>query len=209
MGIFQYLASIKAYLKSGKIGGPPTQVRQRRMVSGFTIIEMIVVLGIVSALTTILVGYTRQSTKQLLLSSKEAEILSLVSRAKFLSIETFFEDLGGSGTPRKTCAYGINVDKTRNEIFIFQDRAPAVPGCSIATNKYELGQDGKLDVVTIDTDTMSLGGDLQDIVYIPPDPTVIINAAPSKTSATIEINLTDGSGGFTVILDNAGQVRAQ
>jgi len=178
---------------------------------GFTLIELMVVISIVTFLTTILVGYSRQSGRQLLLSSTEAKILSLVSRAKFLSIETFFRELGGSGSSRKICAYGVHVDG--DEIFIFQDRVPDPPGdCSAATDKYESGAidarlSGDLDSVKIDSNLMTLDGTLKDIVYIPPDPDVVINNS-STGDATIEVSLKDGSGDFVITVNNAGQVRA-
>ena len=64
---------------------------------GFTLIELMVVMSIVAFLTTILVGYSKQSGRQLLLVTTEAKILSLISRTKCLSIETFLKDLVGSG----------------------------------------------------------------------------------------------------------------
>lgn len=177
---------------------------------GFTLIELMVVMAIVAFLTTILVGYSRQSGRQLLLSSTEAKILNLVSRAKFLSIETFFKDLGGAATPRKICAYGIHVDASANEIFIFQDRMPEGAGCP-ASDKYEPGVNdarlfGELDSVKINPDLMTLSGTLGDIVYIPPDPDVVINDS-GVGDATIEVNLKDGSGGFVITVNDAGQVK--
>jgi len=183
----------------------------RRNGAGFTLIELMVVMAIVTFLTTILVGYSRQSGRQLLLSSAEARILSLVSRAKFLSIETFLKDLGGAGPTRKVCAYGVHMDTVKNEIFIFQDRKPAAAGCP-ASDKYEPGANdarlfGELDSVKIDPDLMTLDGTLKDIVYIPPDPDVIINNSGAG-EATIKVDLKDGSGGFVITVTNAGQVRA-
>ena len=168
-------------------------------------------MSIVAFLTTILVGYSKQSGRQLLLVTTEAKILSLVSRTKFLSIETFLKDLGGAGPTKKICAYGIHVDTSKNEIFIFQDRVLAGIGCP-ASDKYEPGANdarlfGELDSVKINPDLMTLSGTLDDIVYIPPDPDVVINHS-SAGDATIEVNLNDGSGGFVITVTDAGQVRA-
>jgi len=189
----------------------PTHGCDPQKQGGFTLIELMVVLSIITILTGILVGYSKQNSKYLLLSTTEARILSLVSRAKFLSIETFFQDLGGPGTPRKTCAYGVHVDTSANEIFIFQDRVPSVSGCP-ATNKYEPGPNdarltGELDVVKINPELMVLGGNLSDVVFIPPDPDVVINNSGAG-EASIDITLVDGTGSFSVIVTNAGQVKA-
>lgn len=180
---------------------------------GFTLIEIIVVMGIIAVFSAILIGYSRQSSKNLLLTSTEAKLLSLVSRAKFLSIETFFEQLGNPPSERKICAYGVHVDYSTNEIFIFQDRVPT-DNCGNATNKYEPGGndarlESELDFVRVDTNILKLEGSLDDIVFIPPDPDVIINNNPSIRDATIEIGLIDDPNAFTITVNDAGQVRRQ
>lgn len=179
--------------------------------SGFTLVELMVVLTIITVLTGILVGYSKQNSKYLLLSTTEARVLSLVSRAKFLSIETFFEDLGGPGPTGKTCGYGVHVDTSANEIFIFQDRRSAVPGCP-ANNIWNPGLDerltSELDSVKINPELMTLGGTLRNVVFVPPDPEVHINGPSGDESASIDITLVDATGSFSVTVTNAGQVKA-
>jgi len=69
--------------------------------TGFTLIETLVVITIVGVLSSILVGYSRQSGKIIALTSTEAKFLSLFSRAKFLSIETFFDQLDNPPTEKR------------------------------------------------------------------------------------------------------------
>jgi len=180
--------------------------------SGFTLVELMVVLSIITVLTSILVGYSKQNSKYLLLSTTQARVLSIVSRAKFLSIETFFfQDLGGPGPSRKTCGYGVHVDTSANEIFIFQDRRPAMAGCP-ANNIWNPGLDarltGELDSVKINPELMTLGGTLRNVVFVPPDPEVYINGPSGDESASIDITLVDTTGSFSVTVTNAGQVKA-
>ncbi|MEK7182769.1 MAG: prepilin-type N-terminal cleavage/methylation domain-containing protein [Patescibacteria group bacterium] len=67
--------------------------------SGFTLIELLVVVGITVVLTTIVAGYSREGGRQLALVGTETKMLNLLSRAKFLSVETFFGG-GRSGEQR-------------------------------------------------------------------------------------------------------------
>jgi len=189
-----------------------------RKQGGFTLIEILVVMGIIGVLSAILIGYSKQSSKNLLLTSTEAKSLSLISRAKFLSIETFFEQLGNPPGGRKICAYGVHVDYDENEIFIFQDRAGAGDSnCNGATNKYESANDGRLtgelDSVKINTSILTLSATstdrLNDIVFIPPDPDVVINNDAAIRNATIEVGLTDESNSFIITVNDAGQVKRE
>jgi len=180
---------------------------------GFSLLELIVVMGIVAILTSILAGYSRQSSTQLILSSKEAQILNLISRAKLLSIETFFQEIGSQPTPLKICAYGIHVDTTANEVFIFQDRMPEATGCGSSDNSYNSSDDARLtselDVVKINPETLALSGTLQDVVYIPPDPDVVINNNDAKKDASIKVDLVSGSRSFIINVYKSGQVSVQ
>ena len=187
--------------------------------NGLTLIEVLVVMGIIGILSGILIGYSRQSSKNLLLTSTEAKLLSLVSRAKFLSIETYLDELNG-GENTKTCAYGIHIDYDEEEpiIFIFQDRASG-DDCDSADDTYsdsegseDVKLESELDLVRINTNILALDNTsdykLHDVVFIPPDPDVVINSVESVEFGTIDIGLKDGSNAFTLTINDAGQVRA-
>ncbi|MBI2010642.1 MAG: hypothetical protein HYS89_00130 [Candidatus Colwellbacteria bacterium] len=163
-----------------------------------------IVVSIIVILSSILIGYSSQSSKQLLLTSTEAKLLSLISRAKFLSIETFFTE-----DDPEICAYGVTVDQAAGEIFIFQDRDPECPADDRYNEDDDLRLTGELNEITLDLNVMRIGDDtsLEDIVFIPPDPDVEIN--DGQTEASIVVELVDGSGDFTVTVNEAGQVKAE
>ena len=198
MGILQRSASIRT---------EQTETQD----SGYTLIELLVVVGIIAVLSTMLVGFSRKNNQQLILVSTEAKVLSLISRAKFLAIETFFEDLGGSPAV-KICGYGVHVDRAAGEIFIFQDIQTGMASCP-ANNIYG-GRDNKLsgglDVVKLDSSVVSIKNNtnLKNINFIPPDPDIKINGG-ADTSAFIDIGLVDGDGSFKIVVTDAGQVRAE
>lgn len=183
--------------------------------SAFTLVEVIVVMSIIVVLSTILVGYTRESGKRLILTTTEAKMLSLISRAKFLSIETFFKEQEGPGNGEKICGYGVHVEG--NELFIFQDKVASQDPCSSSnyswntnnSNDFKMG--GELDRMIIDTQIFKMTSTLQNIVFIPPDPDIVINGdkdSEDYTSEGITINLVDDNDeGFTIKVDNVGQVK--
>ncbi len=180
--------------------------------AGFTLLEILIVVSVITILSAMLAGYSRQSGRQLLLATTEANLLSLFSRAKFLSIETFFQEADSPGGS-KVCAYGVHVDRSAQEIFIFRDGIPELGSCP-GDNVYKSGSNdlrlsGEIDGVKLNADVLSLGtGSLDDIVFIPPDPEVVINGS-GDTSATLVVNSLSGAGDFTITLNKDGQVKAE
>lgn len=184
---------------------------------GFTLIEVLVVISIVGILTTILIGYSRQSGRNLALTSSQAKLLSLVSRAKFLSIETFFDQLDNPSGDMRICAYGVHVDEESNEVFIFQDRMDlSISDCDSSNNifdsQYDLRMTGELDELKLDGRVLEVrespATTLGNIVFIPPDPDVVINGSPGTTEGVIEIGIVEDVYSYTVRVDKSGQVKS-
>ena len=48
---------------------------------------------------------------------------------------------------------------------------------------------------------------LSDLVFIPPDPDIEIN--DGQTSASVIVELADGSGDFTITVNNVGQIKTE
>lgn len=172
---------------------------------GFTLIEILVVMAIMVVMASILVGYTRQSGRQLILTSTEAKMLSLISRAKFLSIETFFQE-----ESQNICGYGVHVDTNADEIFIFQD---LTGGSCPGSNVYENGErlSGELSEVELNTNLFDMSGFSGDIMFVPPDPDVFVNGSEigPGTEESLTVEAIDGSGDFTIAVNGFGQVRAE
>jgi len=191
----------------------------KRKCGGFTLIEMLVVIGVIGVLTAILIGYSRQSSRNLALTSSQAKALSLFSRAKFLSIETFFDQLDNPPDDLRICAYGVHVDQETGEIFIFQDRVEEDPidedECSSSNNVFDSDDDvalsSELDYMKLDDRILEIRENpattLENVVFIPPDPDVIINDNPSDSEGAVEVGLIDDEFSYTITVDRSGQVR--
>ncbi len=177
--------------------------------SGFTLIEMLVIISVTLILSAILIGYSREAGKQLLLINNQAKLVSLVARAKSLSIITFLENTLPTGQNEpKMCGYGAHLERNSGEVFIFRDMAV---DCSASDNKYTSSDTkltGELNVFKLDTKVTQFASDntLNDIIFIPPDPTIIINSDRSVQDAVIGIETKDGSGKVVVKVNNAGRI---
>lgn len=181
--------------------------------SGFSLIEMLVVMSITLLFSTILIGYARESGRQMLLISSQAKIVNLISRAKSLSVTTFVDVLPAANAP-KICGYGVRVDKEARQVFIFRDSAlncsdPASPNYRVFDKEgLDVKLSSNLDVFSI-PDTIQFGtatatDDLIDVLFIPPDPTIVVNAGASE-SAQVTLQSKDGNLNF-VKINNAGKI---
>jgi len=94
--------------------------------TGFTLVEAIVVIGIMVILTAILLGYSRNSEKQIIFFKEESLLIGSILRAKGFAIETFQPEInpGVSLPSRIICGWGVNFDRINNKYTVFADLAP-------------------------------------------------------------------------------------
>lgn len=164
------------------------------MNKGFTVIEMIVIIGILSLLSAILVVYIRAGENQIVLFREQAKVIGILSRAKSLGISTF----GRAGVP---CGYGVHFEMS-GTFLIFKDLAS---NCQASDQKYsgsaELLPNESFQLnpaVKFETLTLS------DILFIPPDPLVVIT--PPQDQATIIIKPVGAENSATIRINSAGQI---
>lgn len=181
---------------------------------GFTLIELVIVIGIVGVLTGGLAFYGRSAERQIILFRDQAKIVAALLKAKSLTISTY------SSEADAPCGYGVSFDQPSKTIIIFKDRA-VNPNCSDADNVYtgnspcivaDLNVDCELEKLTLDAKTIEFSNlTLKDIVYIPPNPDVIITDIDGveQTSAQIEIQTFDGAVKRTITIINNGQITTQ
>lgn len=149
--------------------------------SGFTLIELIVVVAIISIMLSIAVVSAPANHREFLLSTSQEQLRTLISRSRALSINSVAR---GQVLVGQQCGYGTRVDKALNSAFIYYscDSKTFGPGST------ELS--GTLNQMTLDK-SLSFSSD-EDIFFLPPDPTVYISG--SMTPSSVTVGITAGNG---------------
>jgi Tfp pilus assembly major pilin PilA len=73
----------------------------RKSGAGFTLIEIVVVVGIVMVLSGMTLAYTRTNERQIALFTDQAKVVGALGRAKALTLQRYKQDPDAS-----TCGYG-------------------------------------------------------------------------------------------------------
>jgi Tfp pilus assembly protein FimT len=151
-----------------------------RCLAGFSLLEVVVTIGVMMILSGIMLGYNRTSGRQLALYSSQAKVVGFLNRAKAAALEK--KDLAN----KKVCAFGVRFrDQSKpNSMILFAD-LPSSPnsGCD-SNNKIYGGQDEYVSELALDegieirdfTPSSGSGGDAGgsnnqnniDIVFEPP-----------------------------------------
>lgn len=170
---------------------------------GYTTLEILVVISVTTMLTGIMILYSRTSENQIALVKEQAKVVNAFVRAKALAAETFAEN------DPKPCAYGLFLDG-RNFI-IFRDLPdPAAPeDCNSANKQYDsLNQEELFDSFVLDEHINIQGSatTFSEVIFIPPDPSTIINLDPGTDGAQLVLQTIDGSASSGIKINSAGQV---
>lgn len=166
---------------------------------GFTLIEMLVVIGILSLLSGIFIVYSRTGEQQILLFKDQAKIVGAISRAKSLSASSYRASLTQTDN---SCGYGVHFEFP-NTVIIFKDFAE---NCELSDQRYtssnaaENFESFKLDS-RLKFDALT---NLSDIVFVPPDISAVIT--PEQDEAVIVIKTIDDKSSATIKINSAGQV---
>lgn len=171
------------------------------MNKGFSMTELLVVFGIITILSGGLVLYNRAVERQIILFKEQIKVFSAIQKAKSLALGTFAAELA-------PCGYGVHLSEQNAMIIFGEISSSGDSKCSdidfIYTSYDQIFEEIKLDKVVKFSE---LG--VNDIIFIPPDPTVIINGDISKDEALIKIKTVDNKGEKIIKVTNAGQITAQ
>jgi type II secretory pathway pseudopilin PulG len=164
---------------------------------GFTLIDLVVVIGILSLLSASLITYSRAGEKQIVFFKEQSVVTASIFRAKNLAISTY----GRNGAD--SCGYGVHFELGRlpNELIIFNDKA--ANGTCLKPGKYD-GQGEDMEKITIDS-RVKITGAPKDFIFVPPEPTV----SPAE-KIVIKLELVDDpSRSATITVSPAGQITVQ
>ncbi len=176
--------------------------RNSRLVWGFTTIEMLVVIGILSLLSATLLVYNRTGERQISLIQEQAKIISLLYKAKSFTLATF-------GKNEAPCGYGVHFE-VPDTVIIFKEISPSNdPGCLDIDFIYSPSLGEKIEEFKISSNVKLVDSGvsgLKDILFVPPDPIVILDNDLFKTEALIKIETIDGNGERLIKVNNGGQI---
>ena len=179
-------------LETARPEGPSDRARARAWsLTGFTLVEMLVVVGITSMLAGAILSYTATSRDRVALSVEEAKLAQTISRAKSLALTTYARD-------EIPCGYGVSLNYDANAYELFAYTPPLK----------EDGTEGRCGVIlTLDDANKSerelfafspnvVFGEgeerLEHVLFVPPRPsTWIWRLGDTTTSTSGRIYLTN------------------
>ncbi|MDE2019517.1 MAG: type II secretion system protein [Patescibacteria group bacterium] len=191
------------------------------MRQGFTLLEIIVVLGIMVILTGIALSYNHASQTEVALSVEEAKISQFILLAKSLSIATY----GSSGSgPGLVCGYGMYFNAAAQTYGIFQfepAQDQGITACrdvpnpvgSITAAEIKPYTAGTWNVHVANGVILQSGG-ASVILFFPPTPKIYVSADSSNSNwgfsqptPTGYVHLKAGNGDTrTISVNPMGQV---
>ena len=163
---------------------------------GFTLIEILVIITITTILAGIMIAYGHIGERQITLFRDQAKVIGVLNRAKFLTVQMFAETTG-----EKPCAYGVHFENNKQTFLIFKDLKTSCDGVYGGDNSGELFE--KYEI----SSAFKFQTSLSDVVFIPPDPRVKLNAG-SLSEATIKIAL-DATNYKTIRITKYGQITVE
>jgi prepilin-type N-terminal cleavage/methylation domain-containing protein len=182
--------------------------------SGFTIIELIVVFGVISILSSYLILYNKVSQSQIILSLEQAKIIELLNQAKSLSISTYLN-------ANASCGYGVNINYSQPESYELFSYGISGPGCkniqSIDTSSSTYVLIGQKNTLPKELKFNNATSNyLNTIFYMPPQPKILIWAnnnptpidenSPNNYDAKIYLKTQDNSLEKIIKVNIMGQI---
>lgn len=171
---------------------------------GFSLFEMVVVVGITVLLSALTITYNRSGERQLLLFKDQAVVVGLLNRAKSLSVQKY-------QNPAITqdwvfCAFGVHFEAPR-DVILFADLGEGSCDPVNANYRYDAGvvPPEALETKSLDARNEFSGlpeGGL-DILFIAPELTATSSAG---LPVTITINSTVGGLSSETTVSAAGQI---
>lgn len=168
---------------------------------GFTIVEMLVIIGVMMMLSGILILYSRSGETASTLIRQSAKIMADINRAKELAITaTNFEIAPGQVI--RPCGYGVFFEESQYIIF-----ASDSPNCEESLHLRPT--DGSFDeeVIPITSSLSIKSRNIQQVFFLSPDPTVLFSTADGSSPYQAEVVLETATGGeIGIRISKAGQV---
>lgn len=163
---------------------------------GFTFIEILITLGVLTMLTSVLLLYGRVGERNVTLTREKAKVISQLLRAKSSSINAIITD-------EPICGYGIHFEEQK--YILFQDRGGDCQGSDFsytATDPEESVAEFNLPL-GIHFSAMTV----RDIFFMPPDPRIFFDGRMAQfEEARLTLAVSDNSSSVNIKITSAGQI---
>lgn len=178
---------------------------QKNNQSGFTLIEIVVVMAIIGMFLALGASSTRLSRGEFILTTSQEQLRALISRAKFLTVNSLFspED--------NICAYGVEINAAEKKAIIFEAR-PKINCPTFNT----------IDTIYQNTDRHYLTGSFNvthlekgvrlnnsfHVYFLPPDPLVALykNGDFQKDDIMIELFIPNVDSRRGILINKEGLI---
>jgi len=180
-----------------------SRIKNLKLSLGFTLIEMLVTLGIIAALSAMVLGYSRKSETTTYLVREGNRIVFELRRAQNQAMLMLERDSGSE----KVCGWGIYIDQVnlpQEQFFLFADSC--LTGESKGNEKYDINEE-------VEKNTLLKGveifySNVSSVTFIPPEPRIKFNPdIGDGTDAKIRIQLKNQPETYCEIqVSEAGQI---
>lgn len=190
----------------------PKRVLRRTPVSptsGFTLIEMLIVIGISIVLSAIMIVSGSSSRQQIALSTERVKVAQVITRAKSMALNSFSP--GGNA-----CGYGVRfvtASPQRYELVRYDSAiSPPLPAqCDTFAGMVVSSTTGVVESYPLSPGVRLVNGANQiiQVVFVPPDPkTLMLDGGnnPISPSGSVFLQTVNGSSSGRVDISIAGQI---
>jgi len=186
-----------------------------RFKEGFTLVEMIFTLAVISILASIIVGYSHQSETETNLIRAVNQFVLDIQRAQHLAMLVYEEE---QNQTQKVCGWGIYFSDSTGSLFsplkkylIFADSCDS---SSLKGNqRYDSSEEKEEREILKGVEISAIN--IKSLVFVPPEPIVVFNPplgsnGEANGEAAITFRLTDNpQHNITVFITTAGQIKRQ
>jgi len=203
---------MKDILKKNNLGFSKQHTSSKKQKSGYTLVELIVVLFIISLILSIFLVDYKKGGRELSLQRAVQKLAQDIRKAQEYALAS--KEIGPSGSEMvPEGGYGIHLEESETNSYIFfadcdnnQSYTPGNSVCGFSPNNFpEKIKEIKLES-GVEIKNISPLSNL-DITFVPPDPTIHISGGDT---AVITITLTsDPTKTKTIIINKAGLIEIQ
>lgn len=182
-----------------------------KKVKGFTLIEVLVIISIITVMTVALFSNYGKNNEMFALERSAQKLAQDIRRAQDMAMA------GSTGTGgTSTYGYGLYFDKLNspNSYIIYEEKDDdgldvnmAYDGESIDHTKESISLENGIKICTL-INTAPPSVDVLSVSFEPPNPLTYIDGVPSGKTAVISLCITsDVSKTRTITINNAGMVQ--